>query len=164
MPRERVVDGGHGVLTDHSIPRRPRIAAFEGAKAWQLAGPDMSPRELGLAYAELALRTSDRRQMEEAVRLLSSVPVDAAVAVRLADLYQRKGNQKAARNLYESALRLDPNSVVTLVNLGVIYASSGDTERAITLWREAVKRNPLLTEAVQNLRAAEALSSDKELH
>ena len=161
MPRERVVDGGHGVLTDHSIPRRPRtrIPASEGTQSWRLTGPDMSSRELGLAYAEVALRTGDRRQSEEAVRLLTTVPLDAAVAVRLADLYQRKGNQKSAQTLYETALKLDPNSVVTLVNLGAIYASSGDIRRAIPLWREALKRNPLLTEAQQNIRAAEALQS-----
>jgi len=118
----------------------------------------MSRRELGLAYAEVGLRTGNRRQAEEAVRLLSSIPLDAAVAIRLADLYQRNGNQKRAQALYETALTLNPNSVVALVNLGAIYASSGDTQRAIPLWREALRRNPLLSEAQQNLGAAEALT------
>jgi len=56
-------------------------------------------RELGLAYAEVGLRTGDRRQQEEAIRLLSRVNPDADVALRLADSLQRRGDVARAAQL-----------------------------------------------------------------
>jgi len=152
MPRERVVDGGHGVLTDHSIPKRARKVAFEPAGVWKLE-PFLGggeARELGLAYAEVGLRTGDRRQQHEAIRLLSSVVVDPEVAVRLGDLLQRKGYTARAEQLYAQAL----NSVVSLVNLGGMYGSRGEYRKAIQLWRAALEKNPGQREASLNLAMA----------
>jgi len=145
MPRDRVVDGGHGVLTDHGIPKRARKIAFEQASVWKLepflgAG---EARELGLAYAELGARTGNRRQQDEALRLLSPLPVDPEIAMRLGDLLQRRGQTARAEHLYELA----PNSVVALVNLGGIYGSRGEYDRAIRLWRAALEKNPGQREA-----------------
>ncbi|MEO8126091.1 MAG: multiheme c-type cytochrome [Bryobacteraceae bacterium] len=149
MPRARVVDGGHGILTDHSIPKRPRKIAFEGAGVWKLE-PFLGggeARELGLAYAEVGLRTGDRRQQDEAIRLLSSISVDPEVAVRLGDLLQRKGNTARAEQLYALA----PNSIAALVNLGGIYGARGEYSKAIKLWRSALEKNPGQREASLNL-------------
>ena len=155
MPKGRVVDGGHGVLTDHAISRRPtnepapatwRLTAFSSAGA--------GARELGLAYAEVSMRTGDSRQVDEAIRILSRVPADSEVELRLALLYQKQGATARVQPLFESALRKNPNSLPALVNLGNYYAASGRLEEALALWRKALDRNPCLSEAAQNILIA----------
>jgi Tfp pilus assembly protein PilF len=157
MPKGRAVDGGHGVLTDHSIPRSAQRIAFESAAAWRLAGfskEDSGNRELGLAYAEVHLSSRDRRQRDEAVRLLEAAPPDAAVQVRLADLYQRGGQLDRAERLYRAVLERDRGNTVALVNLGGILASRGLLAEAVPMWRQALNANPCLEEAALNLTTA----------
>jgi hypothetical protein len=163
MPKSRAADAGHGVFTDHSIPRIPGRAAVRPAASWTLRGfsaADTGDRELGLAYAETGVRTGDRRQQAEALRLLATAPQDAQVQVRLADLEERAGNSSQALALYQAALRQDPNALVALVNLGRLYGSAGLLDRAIALWREALKRNPCLAEAGANLQIALRAKND----
>jgi hypothetical protein len=156
MPRDRVVDGGHGVLTDHSIPRQLRRVELEPTSAWRLVGfspADSGARELGLAYAELFLRTRDRRQRDEAFRLLQTVPPDVTVELRLADLYQRGGQLPRAEHLYRSVLKQNGNNLVALVNLAGIVASRGGSglQEAALMWHRALEQNPCLEEALINL-------------
>jgi len=157
MPKGRVSDGGHGVLTDHSIPRR--AAAPGPANSWRLrpfpgfAGRD---RELGLAYAEVSLRTGDARQASEGMRLLEKAASDAEVLLRLAFLRQRLGDDGRSAELYREVLKRDRDSIAAMVNLGSIYGKAGRLDEAIALWREALKRNPCLSEAGKNLATAYA--------
>jgi tetratricopeptide (TPR) repeat protein len=143
MPKTRVVDGGHGVLTDHSIPRKPRH--LESKSNWRLTtfrGFTATDRELALAYAET-------NQVAESRRLLRNVQPDAPVLIRLGE--------------WEAALRADPNSTVAMVNLGVQRANSGNLAAAESLWRQALKRNPGLIEAGSNLvRLLEAAGRKNE--
>ncbi len=155
MPRGRVVGVGHGVLTDHSIPRRASSPESEPRDVWKLqpfSKADAEPRELGLAYAEISARTGDARQIREAIRLLSGARHDADAELRLADLYQRSGDAQQAVSLYRSVLNKQPGSLVALVNLGNAYATANRMEDAIKLWHEALRRQPCQTEAAQNLR------------
>jgi hypothetical protein len=164
MPKGRVVDGGHGVLTDHSIPRATHRLAFESPAPWRLAGFSRGvpgTRELGLAYAEVFLKTGDRRQRDEAIRLLEQAPRDTAVAVRLADLYQRTGRAGLAEELYRVALEREPSNRVALVNLAGIVASRGGLVDAIAMWRAALKQNPCLDEAAMNLVTALSALGDR---
>ncbi len=142
MPRAQTSDGGHGVMTDHSIPRKPRrpdqsatrtnIRAFLG---------DADDRALGLALAELALPRAKEH-------LLRAKPADAEVRLRLAPL---ETNPSRAAALYESVLELNPTQPVALVNLGTLYAQRGRTEEAAKLWKRALDSNPAIEEAVINL-------------
>jgi tetratricopeptide (TPR) repeat protein len=115
---------------------------------------------LGLAYAEVGVRTGNRQQQAEAIRLLTAAPQDAEVQIRLADLQERAGNSGRALALYQAGLRQDPNAVVALVNLGRLIGSSGLLDQAIALWREALKRNPCLAEAGANLQIALRAKND----
>ena len=155
MPRGRVVGVGHGVLTDHSIPRLASSLQPEPRDVWKLqpfSQADAGPRELGLAYAEVSTRTGDARQIREAIRLLSGASQDADAELQLADLYQRSGEARQAVSLYRSVLNKQPGSLVALVNLGNAYAAANQMEDAIKLWQEALRRQPCQTEAAQNLR------------
>ncbi len=163
MPKSPAVDAGHGVFTDHSIPRVAGRALAQPAASWTLRGftaADAGDRELGLAYADVGVRTGNRRQQAEAIRLLTAAPQDAEAQVRLADLEERAGNPGRAATLYQSALRQDPNAVVAMVNLGRLYGSGGLLDKAIALWREALKRNPCLAEAGTNLQIALRAKND----
>ncbi|MGH9675403.1 MAG: hypothetical protein ACRD44_19705, partial [Bryobacteraceae bacterium] len=164
MPKGRVIDGGHGVLTDHSIPRGTHPIAFESAAPWRLVeflSGDSGAREIGLAYAEVFLKTRDRRQRDEAIRRLEGVPRDAEVAVRLADLYQRIGRHALAEELYRAALAREPSNRIALVNLAGIVASRGRLMDAIVMWRNALKQNPCLNEASINLVTALSALGDR---
>jgi hypothetical protein len=169
MPKNPATDaGGHGVFTDHSIPRVPPSsrqaqADAKPAESWTLRGfsaADNGDRELGLAYAEIGVRTANRQQQAEAIRLLTAVPQDFEVQVRLADLLERAGDPSRAVTLYRSALRQNPNAVIALVNLGRLYGSNGFLDQAITLWRAALKQNPCLAEAGVNLQIALRAKND----
>ncbi len=169
MPKSRASDAGHGVFTDHSIPRVPGRVRNLSAASWNLrgfSGADKGDRELGLAYAEVGVRTADRRQQAEAIRLLTTTLQasigDAELQMRLADLQERAGDSGQALALYQAALRQDPNAVVAMVNLGRLYGSRGMLDEAIKLWREALKRNPCLAEAGANLQIALRAKGDIE--
>jgi hypothetical protein len=165
MPKARAVDGGHGVFTDHGIPRRAGAVPAQAARSWRLQGfpaADAGDRESGLAYAEIYLTTGDERQRSEAIRLLASAPLDAEVEMRLADLYERAGNPERALPLYQSAMRKTPDALATLVNLGRLYGSGGQLKAAIELWRAALRRNPCLAEAGINLQIALRATGDIE--
>jgi tetratricopeptide (TPR) repeat protein len=152
MPKKPVVDGGHGVLTDHSIPRRaasPEETPATTLRPWR--GYESSRRELGLAYAEVSIRTGSDRQRETALEMLNIENADAEVLVRLAHLVQQKGEHSRAAELYRRALRLKPGVVTALVNLGAYEARQGAYETAISLWRRALEANPAQSEAARNL-------------
>jgi tetratricopeptide (TPR) repeat protein len=158
MPKGHVEGGGHGVLTDHGIPRIPsQTAASESKNLWKLqpfSPADAGRRELGLAYAEIAARTGDARQMKEALRLLPDAGQDAQVELRLADLYQRTGDPQRAAALYRSVLLKEPGTEAALVNLGNLYAAANDLDDAVLLWHEAMRREPCQAEAARNLQTA----------
>lgn len=161
LPKSRTVDGGHGVMTDHSIPRLPRPATTASStprRLVPLTGYASDERLLGLAYAEAALGSADQFYEAEALRLLtaalkqpSMATHDAELFVRLGFIYARRGDQARAARAYEAALQADPQRTVALVNLGGIYATQGKIEEAIKLWQDALERNAGLTEAAINL-------------
>jgi tetratricopeptide (TPR) repeat protein len=161
MPKSAAADANHGVFTDHSIPRVP--VKSSAPSTWRLrgfSGADTGDRELGLAYAEVAVRTGDRRQEAEALRLLTAASKDAEVRTRLAFLLERAGQPERAAGHYDAALRDDPNQIVAMVNLGRLLGLQGFLDRAILLWRKALQRNPCLEDAGSNLQIALRAKND----
>jgi len=141
MPKLQVIDGGHGVLTDHGISIRQAGRESSAGKDLTAFLGEPDDRSFGLAYAELG----DARAHEY---LLRAQPADAAVRLRLAGLESDVGRACA---LYESVLRGDPFQTVALVNLGSLYARAGRLEEAGHLWERALNTNPAIEEAALNL-------------
>jgi Cytochrome c554 and c-prime len=142
MPKAAAVDAGHGVFTDHSIPRDPRRPAPAKGKRELVAFLGLADdRAFGIAYAE----TGDPRARD---RLLRARPADAQVLVRLGTLER---NPERSASLYAAALREDPANTAALVNLGVLHAQAGRTGEAARLWRRALDTNPALEGAATNL-------------
>ena len=141
MPRTRVADANHAVMTDHSIPRTQKVVAppATGTLVAFLGAAD--DRAVGLAYAELA----DRRARQY---LLRATPQDWLVLLRLAVL---EPDSVRATTLYESLLRDNPGETAALVNLGSLYAQAGRLTEAGRLWDRALEANPATEEAVLNL-------------
>ena len=141
MPRAKAVDANHGVMTDHSIPRKPSREPqpkFESLTPFLGLADD---RALGLAYAELG----DPRA---AAYLSRAEPQDWPVQLRLAVL---EPDPARAAQLYESVLRANPYEPVALVNLGTHLARQGRNLEAGRLWDRALLANPALEDAVLNL-------------
>ncbi len=157
MPRLDSADIGHTVVTDHRILRDrrtdlPRSAAV--GRLVQFGNPTPDPRDLGLAYGEVALR-DEAFAAAEAQRLLEATnrthPDDPAVLTRLAYLHQARGDNDAAEQDYERALAIDPDLGVAAADLGVFLARRGLLPRAMELWRRAFEHNPQLSDIGLNL-------------
>jgi hypothetical protein len=145
MPKSPVIDGGHGVVTDHGIrihrSRPNSLASRETSRDLTVFLGTADDRSLGLAYAQLGdLRARDL--------LVRAKPADAEVRLRLAAL---ETDENRASALYESVLRANPFQTVALVNLGSLYAKAGNLEEAASLWERALATNPAIEEAVFNL-------------
>jgi tetratricopeptide (TPR) repeat protein len=141
MPKTAAADVGHGVLTDHSIPRIPRKAQPKAERKLVGFNGIADDRALGLAYAEL----NDSRARGY---LLRATPADGEVLLRLAVL---EADSARAAKFYESVLRANPSQITALVNLGTIYANAGLTAQAASLWERALKTNPAIEGAALNL-------------
>ncbi len=141
MPRAKAVDANHGVMTDHSIPKKPTREPQPKLESLIPFLGLADDRALGLAYAELG----DQRAKDYLQR---AAPHDWPVQLRLAVL--EPDSARAAR-LYESVLRSNPYETVALVNLGTHLARQGRNQEAGRLWDRALLANPALEEAVLNL-------------
>jgi Cytochrome c554 and c-prime len=141
MPKAHVVDGGHGVLTDHSIPSgRKSPGRSPGGELVAILGT-ADDRAFGLAYSAIG----DKRAREY---LLRAEPADAEVKLRLA---ATETDDRRAMAFYESVLRADRAQTVALVNLGSLYANAGRLEEAAKLWERALAANPGIEAAALNL-------------
>ena len=119
-------------------------------------GTSPDARDLGLAYAEIALR-GNVWAAHEARRLLEAVVPrngsDAEVLTRLAYLEQAGNRLDRAETLYQQSIDIDPSQPVAATNLGVILAERGLTARALDVWRPAFARHPEASELGLDLGA-----------
>ena len=162
MPRGKSVDlpHAHTQVTDHRILRRagkpPAGPPAPGPRKLVPFGTaEAESRELGLAYAEVAMG-GDAHASQEALRLLPQAltryPRDAEVLTRLGFLYQQLERNGRAAEMYERALQADSQAEESAAaNLGVIYASKGDLGKALALWQGVFAENPGLSEVGVNL-------------
>jgi Flp pilus assembly protein TadD len=157
MPSLGSADISHTAVTDHRIvksERHDRSPASPIQTLTQFGGASADPRDLGLAYGELALR-GNASAAHESFRLLTQAvrdgKDDADVLTRLGYLYLVQGDLTEAERLYTRALERDPTRAVVATDLGVLYASHGMLSRALPLWRGAFERNPQLTDLGINL-------------
>jgi len=135
MPKFESASGGHTTWTDHSIPRRPARSEPERSRELKAyyAGTD-TPRNLGLAYAEL-------KQFERAWPLLraaaQSRPRDPQLYTRIAMILEADGRVAQAIDVYRHALELDPDQYTAVVRLARLVAKQGDKNAAAELERRA---------------------------
>jgi len=162
MPRQPATDAAHVVATDHSIPRRPNqrrsAAVSPDAPLIPFGQTTASARELGLAYAIVALREQNAIYRERAFELLKEAqrvhPSDPQTLSYLADLYKTRGNDKDGESLYRILLPLHPAQASAPASLGAYAMERGRVEEAIRLWHQALQISPSLPLVRVNLAAA----------
>lgn len=131
MPKNRAADASHGVFTDHSIPRIPGGVRNQSAASWRLRGfgpADRGERELGLAYAEIGVRTGDKNQQAEALyESALREDADSVVAMlNLGRLYGSSGLLDDAIRLWREALKRDPRLAEAGANLQIALRAKKD--------------------------------------
>jgi tetratricopeptide (TPR) repeat protein len=159
MPKSRVRDAQHVVYTDHSIPRRPRVAAAAArGDLIGFAGFSRTARDLALAYAVAAARADGAAERPRVLALLQQAeranPDDAEILVYLAEIYRNTGKPDEAIPLYERALRLDPAQLTASVGLGGIRMERGEFAAAVRLWEDALTKDAGLVLVRTNLAMA----------
>jgi TPR repeat protein len=150
MPKTPVIDAGHTVYTDHSIPVRPRANLTEPSvgklQLQSFWGNRVDTRALGLAYAEAASQLKKDALYDRAFDLLRKAAIeeapDAQVLLQLGFIYDRRGQEKEAEAHYRRCLEQDPSQTVAAVNLGGMLAKKGQYPEALKLWKDALSRNP----------------------
>jgi tetratricopeptide (TPR) repeat protein len=160
MPTQKTLDISHEQVTDHDIGAHPPAPqsishpATDSVRLIAVGNVAAGDRELGLAYAQFALR-GDRKAAETAFHLLSGLPPsthpDVDVSVRLGYLQQVAGDLTRARTSYATALSADPWEPTALANLAVIDAGSGRVPEATRLLERLVAADPGQTAAGLNL-------------
>ena len=80
--------------------------------------------------------------------------------IRLGDLERRRGNYRAAGDLYEAAKHLDDDSWPVQLGLGIVYRETDRPADAITALQRAVALNPKDGETHHHLGLARLLAGD----
>ncbi|MDQ6706347.1 MAG: tetratricopeptide repeat protein [Acidobacteriota bacterium] len=162
MPRNPVADAQHVVYTDHSIPRLPakrsNVKPSPDAPLTPFGQKTADARDLGLAYAIMAVRERNAKYGERAFDLLkqtiTKTPNDPQVLSYLADLYKKHSDDRNALSLYERLRRVDPSESSAPVALGGYAMERGDYEEAIRYWSDALRKSPALLLVRANLAVA----------
>lgn len=125
MPKAKAYDGGHTVFTDHSISTRPR-----SRKLASYFDREPSPRNLGLAYVELATKQRDPEYLEKAWPLLREAatgqPRDPALYYAIANLLNAAGEKRRAIEYYRRSLDQDPLQPDALRRLASLVQSAAE--------------------------------------
>ncbi len=66
------------------------------------------------------------KALKETNSLIANFPYDETNYVALAEIYANMGKDSLARNAYQTALELNPNSIPTLISMNEYYKNTGD--------------------------------------
>ena len=159
MGRPPSNDIAHEQVTDHWIRKRATGSALPPATQGDLVpvgGVAAGDRELGLAYAQLAV-AGDAEAAHRALDLLRKAvregasARDAEVHARLGFLEQVNGRSAEAAAEYRLALEEDPFDSLAAGNLALIQAANHHAADAASLWREVLQHDPAEQGAGLNL-------------
>jgi predicted CXXCH cytochrome family protein len=168
MPRQATEDIAHEQVTDHriQIPGKPFHRATAADALVPIGGSEVTTRDEGIAWAELALR-GDQPAGERALRLLlqaeSADPkqaTDADLHVNLGFLEQASGDQTRAAAEYGQALRADPWNESAGADLAVLDARQGNFVAALPLLEKVFRDDPGASAAGVDLALAQCRLGD----
>lgn len=165
MGRPTSNDIAHEQVTDHWIKRRGSSVRLPLATAGDLVSVGdaragavrVSDRDLGLAYAQLAVG-GDKAAGLRAIELLHKAEKESAIFrddheayAQLGFLEQLNGNATEAEAEYRATLAADPDDAIAASNLGLIEAENHHVSEAVKLWWEVFAHDPAETGAGFNL-------------
>jgi tetratricopeptide (TPR) repeat protein len=155
MPASLSIDVAHTQVTDHRILRQPSSTPVRENAFAQPPTPTFVPfphsheadsdlRDDALAWesvAESGLKSAEA-EAERLLRLALLKSADPALLSAMGYIEQKHGATDRTRELYQSALAIDPNLIDAATNLGVLEAQSGHMRQAVTLWQGSFQRAP----------------------
>ncbi len=172
MARPPTNDIAHEQVTDHWIRKRvssepgPKIAGGELEAVEPLPVDD---RDLGLAYAELAVQ-GDRSAGERAMTLLkraehhgNETRSDHELHADLGFLEQMNGQRTAASEEYEMALHANPYDWLAAGDLALLDAENHRYSDAVQLWERVFEHDPAQLGAGMNLATVECGIGEKKI-
>ena len=172
MARASSSDIAHEQVTDHLIRKRlsPEPAPAAGLQVLEaVGGAQAGDRDLGLAYAELAVH-GNQEAGARAMTLLSrgeaeanGAAADAELHTELGFLDQVSGHREAAMAEYERAIRANPYDSVALGDMAFIEASRRRYAEAETLWKAAFDDDPAQIGAGLNLAIVECETGNRSV-
>ncbi len=162
MPKRPAKDGAHTAFTDHEIARFPtRKDQLPSSpepvelRAWHEPSGILAIRNLGLANISIGEREQSTALMDEGAKQLiaamKELPPDPVLLTKLGIALLRKGFASDAVDMFEYALKLQPNNAGYHANLGTAYKQAGQTDKAIEELRKAVELDPDLESAYRQL-------------
>ena len=170
MERSATTDIAHEQVTDHLIRKRLRdpLLTSSGTGLLEPVGSSRpGDRELGLAYAEMAVR-GDRDAASRALVLLTreekeaqGASSDPEVHSRLGFLEQVTGHIDTAAEEYERAIQANPYDSLALGDLGLNRATQHQYAAAERLWKAAFNHDPVQIGAGMNLAVVECATGDR---
>ena len=170
MPRQPTEDIAHEQVTDHriQIPGKPFHRANAGGELVAIGGSEPTPRDEGIAWAELALH-GDREAGERAMGLLlqaeSADPgqaSDADLHVNLGFLEEINGDGARAAAEFEKALQADPWNETAGADLAVLDAREGNVRAAVPLLEKVFHDDPGASAAGVDLAVAQCRQGDSD--
>jgi predicted CXXCH cytochrome family protein len=164
MARASASDIAHEQVTDHFIRKNPSLARA-GAKATgeleTVGSPAADDRDLGLAYAQMAVR-GDKEAGLRALTLLhraeekaTGAEGDAELHAQLGFLEQISGHGDEASAEYRRALVADAFHSLAAGNLALIEAGQHHEAEAVRLWGRVFEHDPVQLGAGLNLAVIE---------
>jgi len=152
MPRLRPTNVAHSAITDHSIPRIPRIPRSEKAsadtdlRAWREPDSTLASRDLGLAYFDLAANKHSNSALRKADQILSLLPPDqmrdAAVEADMASLLLEENRLAQAIRMFARAAAQEPSNARYAYCLGAALGRSGNATEAVKQLRRSIELDP----------------------
>ncbi|HEX8916563.1 MAG TPA: hypothetical protein VF796_29700, partial [Humisphaera sp.] len=118
------------------------LGDYDGAaRAWRAALAQRDEPGFANNLAYVLLVRGDRADLDEARRLAerayAAVPTDAGVVATVGLLRSRQGDRQAAIARYREALKLEPDSVESMLGLAEVLAAEPEQARAAASRAEA---------------------------
>jgi tetratricopeptide (TPR) repeat protein len=164
MARPPSNDIAHEQVTDHWIKKRvsqERLPLATSGELVTVGGMASDDRDLGLAYAQMAVR-GDQAAGERAMELLRRAETrnggasgDHELHAQLGFLEQMDGKTDAAVKEYRLALDADAFDVLAAGDLALIEAQRRRAREAIRLWGDVFAHDPTQLKAGMNLAVTE---------
>ncbi|MEO6522743.1 MAG: tetratricopeptide repeat protein [Mucilaginibacter sp.] len=133
-----------GLGTVDRIEKNEASAKANFDKAMSLAGKDDKPYiYIAKAYIMKPVMAKEAMAVLEKAKTLSKdVLKDPDLFSAFGNVYSAQGDASNAADQYLTAVGLDPNSPVILVNLGVIWKQANNYEDATAKFKEALTKDP----------------------
>ncbi|MGO9434471.1 MAG: cytochrome c3 family protein [Terracidiphilus sp.] len=171
MARPPSNDIAHEQVTDHWIRKRvsqERLPLATSGALVTVGGMTASDRDLGLAYAQMAVRGDQAagiRAMELLRRAETRSPEaekDHELHAQLGFLEQIDGKTEEAAKEYKMALEADAFDSLAAGDLALMDAQRHDVRDAIRLWGDVFGHDPSQLKAGMNLAVTECSQGDRE--